>query len=299
MSDPQDVSGGVRRVGRKDRKKRLDPRKPLFPPEDDLPAADAPPPLEWAGETTPDSEATAAPEAAPEPQPQPPRPRPEPAADRFPPVNPKAAPEPKAAPAPRRRGGGIANVLTALFLLATVGVIAYTAFIAFNPYSPLNPLPPFTPVPIIVTATPLPPTITPIPPTSTPEPTATWTPLPSVATPAVFAFALADAPAYRESAEGCAWSGIAGVVVDSAGNGLDGYQARVQLADAGDEMPDVLTAISGDDGTFVLRLSDTPALTPYLVTLYDLNGQALSDAYTVVTSDRCDQNEVVVRFTRR
>lgn len=277
MSDPQDT-GGVRRVGRKDRKKSLEPRKPLFPPEDDLPPA-------AAQDDASDSAADAAEDTS--------------SAERFPPAAPAAyASPPPARPAPRRRSSRTANLVTAFFLLATVGVIVYVGLLVADPYTPLNPLPPFTPVPIIVTATPLPPTVTPIPPTATAEPTATRTPLPTEAiAPARLDFAMAADVVYRPWAGGCEWVGITGTVADASGAPLAGYQLRAQSAE--DEAPEAVTAITGDDGAFTLRLGSAPALEPYSLTLYDLGGQPLSAAYTVVTSDRCDQNEVVVTFRKR
>lgn len=257
--DPQGTAGDVRRVGRKDRKARLEPRKPLFPPEDD-----APPP------------------------------------ERFPPVNPpEAAAPPPPRPAPRDRRGRAANLVTAFFLLATLAVVLYVGLLTANPYTPLNPLPPFTPVPIIVTATPLPPTSTPILPTATPEPTATLTPLAVeiAATPTRFDFALRGDIAYAAWDGGCDWLGITGTVVDRVGEPLAGYQLRARAAEG--EAAEAVTAITGADGAFTLRLGDGPALAPFTLTLYDLNGQALSESHTVVTSDRCDQNAVVVTFARR
>ncbi|MGQ9887632.1 MAG: carboxypeptidase-like regulatory domain-containing protein [Aggregatilineales bacterium] len=258
MSDQQDT-GGVRRVGRKDRKKSLEPRKPLFPPEDDLlPAASASAPGD----------------------------------KRLPPTVP---------PAPRRlrrRSNRTANLVTAFFLLATVGVIAYVGLLAADPYTPLNPLPPFTPVPIIVTATPLPPTVTLVPPTATPEPIATRTPLPAEAiAPARLDFVMEADIVYRAWADGCEWVGITGSVLDAGGAPLAGYQLRAQSAEG--DAPEAVTAITGDDGAFTLRLGSAPALAPFTLTLYDLNGQPLSTDYTVITSDRCDQNEVAVTFRKR
>lgn len=290
--DPQDTSGGVRRVSRKDRKTRLEPRKPLFPPEDD-----APPPLEWAGDAAPQAEAA---EAAPAPA----RSAPE-TTERFPPVEParlKPAPPPKPAAPPRHRGSRAANLITVFFLLATLATLAYIGLLTTDPYTPLNPLPPFTPVPIIVTATPLPPTITPVPPTSTPEPTATWTPLPveTVAAPGRFTFALAVSVVYEAWDEGCDWVGITGTVVNAGGAPLAGYELRAQAAEVAEgDTSEAVTAITGDDGAFMLRLGSEPALEPYTLTLYDLSGQPLSDAYTVITSDRCDQNALVVTFRER
>lgn len=263
MSDPQDTNS-VRRVGRKNRKSSLKTSEPLFPLEDDSPPATAR--LKTARA----------------------------------PVKPASSSASKAAaqPAHRRRGNRTANWVTAFFLLATLGLIAYIGLLVADPYTPLNPLPPFTPVPIIVTATPLPPTVTPVPPTPTPEPTATWTPLPvETLVLARTDFVMETEVVYQPWADGCAWVGITGTVVDATGAPLAGYQLRAQAAE--DEAPETVTAITGDDGAFTLQLGSAPALAPFTLTLYDLNGQPLSAPYTVVTSDRCDQNEVVVMFRRR
>ncbi|HRE46763.1 MAG TPA: hypothetical protein PLD47_03490 [Aggregatilineales bacterium] len=103
-----------------------------------------------------------------------------------------AAPEYAEYSAPVRRGGGCADMITAIFLLLTVGVIAYTILLIANPRSPLNPLPVATYPPILVLAT-FPPTLTPTasftpePPTPTiPTATPTETPtIPPTATPTV------------------------------------------------------------------------------------------------------------------
>jgi hypothetical protein len=72
-----------------------------------------------------------------------------------------------------RSGSGCADLITAIFLLMTIGVCAYTSLLLANPASPLNPLPPPPTIFIKVLATPLP-TLT---------PTETFTPLPATNTP--------------------------------------------------------------------------------------------------------------------
>lgn len=84
---------------------------------------------------------------------------------------------------PARRGYGCADVITALFLLLSVGVVSVTVLLIANPQSPLNPFPPPTNMPRLVLATPAPTTtitltFTAIPPTPT-IPTATPTPSPT------------------------------------------------------------------------------------------------------------------------
>ncbi|PJF35314.1 MAG: hypothetical protein CUN49_11205 [Candidatus Thermofonsia Clade 1 bacterium] len=84
-------------------------------------------------------------------------------------------------------GYGCADVITAFFLLLSVGVIALTVLLIANPYAPLNPFPPPTPLALLVLATPEPTltpsaTFTPEPPTVPPPtepPTATPTEAPT------------------------------------------------------------------------------------------------------------------------
>ncbi|HVO41405.1 MAG TPA: hypothetical protein VMT34_02225 [Aggregatilineales bacterium] len=73
----------------------------------------------------------------------------------------------------RSRGSGCADVITAIFLILTVGVVAYSILLYANPQSVLNPFPPATPQVILVIPT--------DPPTNTP--TKTFTPLPATYTP--------------------------------------------------------------------------------------------------------------------
>ena len=57
-----------------------------------------------------------------------------------------------------RRGYGCADVITALFILASIFVVSITVLLLSNPRTPFNPFPPPTPVEriIYVTETPLP-----------------------------------------------------------------------------------------------------------------------------------------------
>jgi hypothetical protein len=298
----------VRRVGRKDRKRSLDSRKPLIPEDDQF----APPQLSRE-EPEPDSEAAGAepdvPEAEPAVEDMPPRVTTPPAA-RFPPLIPDAyAPMPKPAPAPpRKRRNWLYNLLTVLFLLATIGATAYFVLLWRNPYHPLNPLPPYTPLPIIITTTPLPPTETPIPTDTdvpTLAPTATFTPigvevvLPTA--PSTFAYTLAELDTeYAQSASGCDWSAVAGSVVDAQGAGVNDLTVRVR----GEESDFTGAALSGSapdfgPGGFEIKLGDAPQLAPFVVRLFGTDDTPLSAEYLVVTSDQCEQNVVVVRFIQR
>ncbi len=138
---------------------------------------------------------------------------------------PQGSPPQYADEPPMPGGYGCADVVTAFFLLLSIGVVALTVLLIANPYAPLNPFPPPTPLAILVLATPEP-TLTPsltftaepptVPPptdlptatpTETPIPTATETPTPTItATPVVGGIVTVpptpiqpDAPATPES----------------------------------------------------------------------------------------------------
>jgi hypothetical protein len=273
-------SGNVRRVGRKDRKRRITSSAPLFPVEDEA---------LLESESVP---AATVPEAnAPQSVDQPIE------VDRFPQV-PAAIPVPQRTGQPTRGGGCVPNLLTLLFVAATVGAIALFAVIVQNPYSSLNPFPPFTPLPIIVTATFLPPTATPEP---SPGPTATFTPLPPESmAPAVAQFVLeGDTPSFRANPndQGCNWLSIAGSVTDSSGTGLGGY--RVKIVGAGrDETVFSGSASSYGAGGFELVLGNIPAEQNYTVQLQTPRGEAASPEYAVLTRADCAANVIVLRFVQ-
>jgi len=282
MSDEQET-GGVRRFGRRDRKRSLDPRGPLFPPDDSN---------EETTQPADQSEPSAI-EA----------PAPEPAA----PIAPAQVPTPIARPAPtapRPASSGksiMANLLTVVFLLGTIGMIGLVAIITANPNTPLNPFPPFTPLPIVITATFLPPTETPV---GTTAPTATFTPLAIDAgntSPATFTFALAsDQPVYAPNAndKGCNWSSIAGTVTDGKGTALDGYRVHVK-GNAVDETVFSGATLTFGAGGFELFLNGTPQAQSYTVQLSDPQSHPLSAEYTVATKASCDQNVAVLQFVQQ
>jgi hypothetical protein len=289
MSDEQ-TSGGIRRFGRKDRKKSLDPRGPLFPPEELTPK---PAPADEIQETEVEELAEVVTE--------------EPSADETTDPVIGVAKTAKSAPATQPvkhvsyERHILANLLTIVFLLGTVGMGALVVTIAQNPYTPLNPFPPFTPIPIVITATFLPPTALP---TGTIEPTATFTPVAveTGGTPqAGYSFILAhEQPVYAPNAneKGCNWSSIAGTVTDKQGRALDGYRVRV----SGNGINETVfsgAAITFGAGGFELFLNGTPQAQTYTVQLLDPNSQPLSPPYSVNTQASCDQNVAVLQFTQQ
>jgi hypothetical protein len=291
MSEQDERStGAVRRFGRKDSKRRLDPRGPLIPPDWDDDAETV------LGETVQPLPAPVAP-----PQPDAPAPRVV-HADRFPPLAPpsESAPPPRSLPAdaPRRRSPCLYNLLTLLFLLATVAAIALVAIITVNPYSALNPFPPFTPLPVFITTTPLPATATDLP---TPEPTATFTPLPlealATATPA-FPFSVANDGALfipNTNSEGCNWSSIAGSVTEANGAGLNGYGVRITGGSV-DETVFSGAAPTFGPGGFELFLNGVPLEQTYTVQLLDASGLPAAPAVSVTTRTSCEQNVAILSF---
>jgi hypothetical protein len=265
--DQNQPRGGVRRVGRKDQKKRLSAPDSLFPLEDfvdeETLAAEANE-LSLAREAAeeveetrphPTDENVGTERAAPLQESSeagimdfaPPSPEDEarfappmvttPLEERFPPLAPKVKDESilEAAPETPRRGFMRQDAIALLFAFGTIGLCAYFTFVWFNPYSPLNPLAPPTPLPRVITATPQ--TSVSVPPTLTSDPniTATFTPFFDIVvteepTASIYPFVLAQGGViYMPNAngDGCNWSSIAGTVTDTGGQPLNSYRIRV------------------------------------------------------------------------
>lgn len=332
--DEQNIPGGLRRVGRKDQKRRLDPTGPLFPDDDadDAQAESAPPParlprdpnlppdllddVEHALESLSDADFDADIKAAARPVVE------TPPAERFPPLRPPDDPRPAPAmpaaePATgrkRRQGDWRHNVVAVIFAVATLGMCAYYSVLWNNPYSPLNPLAPATPF-IIITATPDPlagfnadSTATAIAiaaalavPTDTPPP---FDPTATSSSGFGLPFQLEESGviyAPNSNGRGCDWASIAGTVVGLDGAPVNNY--GVQIIDQ--ENPDRLSArvFSGSaltfgPGGFELTLGGTPLMGIYTVQLFSPVGAPVSEVYTVITSSECDQNVVIINFVQ-
>lgn len=242
------------------------------------------------------------------------KPAPEPLVDyppgeRFPPLNPNAQssekPVTKSTAPPRKRRPARQDVIALLFFLGTMGLIAYFVTLWQNPYSALNPLPPPTTY-VEVTITPLPT----LPPTPTDEPTVgptpTFTPLAGfaqedTATPSPFAFVLAETGVIyvpNDNGKGCDWSSIAGTVTNMQGEALDGYGIQV----TGETLEEKVfsgTALTFGEGGFELFLNGVPQQAQYFVQLFSPTGAPLSDRFSVITSDQCEQNVAVIRFVQQ
>ncbi|NWG15021.1 MAG: hypothetical protein HXY41_00155 [Chloroflexi bacterium] len=297
--------GGIRRVTRKDRKRRLETGELIFPPEAE--AAPDEPEKPAAPEATDETPADAPVMAAVEPPsveatPAPVHP------GRFPPLafEPEREPErPRRAPAaapPRRANSLLPNLISILFIVATLVVAGWFVLVWNNPYTPLNPFPPYTPLPLIITTTPLPapPTLSPTP--APPTPSLTFTPLPveAFATAAPFPFALVETGVVytpNGNGEGCAWASLAGSVTDVSGAPLDGYQVRV----SGEGLEQTVftgAALTYGPGGFELPLGEAPRAAEYSVQLFDPDGAPVSDVYRVLTRADCDGNVAIISFVR-
>ena len=293
MSEQDEQSTGFRRVSRKDRKRKLESRGPLIPPEPDEPTPEelfAPPELR--------------PEVPPATVIEPPP------AERFPPV--KLEDEnvgvvdhaPTTTAIPKPRSTFLPNLVALVFFIASIILLVVFTIIFFNPYTPLNPFPPFTPIPILITATFLPPTETPpptetLPPTAGPTPTFTPIPIQELSPGAsAFPFTAANNGAVfvpNGNDKGCDWSSIAGSVTDVNGAPLNGYGIHISGENL-DETVFTGSAATFGPGGFELFLNGAPQVGTYTIQLQSPQGDLLSDKYTITTRATCTENVAVVSF---
>jgi hypothetical protein len=231
-------------------------------------------------------------------------------------------------PRKRQRGGGgftFFDLLTGIFVLATIAVCVWTVLLIQNPAVPYNPFPPPTPGPTSTlfllggeSADINPPTwtpsatvqpgptatrLTPLP-SDTPKPTATGiTPLPGATnTVAVFPFTLQNEAvtyAKNNNAKGCDWLGIAGQVFDLNGEPVPGLPIQV-TGDQGFSVPPVFTGTAEDLGPsgYEIKLADEPKEAEYVVRLLNTTGMPLSEPIVVRTLSSCDRNVAIVNFVQ-
>lgn len=213
------------------------------------------------------------------------------------------------------------NLLTAFFLLASVGLCGYFAMIWVDPYTPLNPLAPPTPF-VEITATPDPAAVAAFhaeqtataigPPTATPQPTATTettptpevSPTPSPTPPPEFVFTMREpGVTHRRNTNerGCNWASITGAIYDADGQPLNGY--RVRIIDEADRTRLDVSLTTGinpnlGDGGYEQILGSSPREGRYTLQIYDPQGQAVSAPVMIFTRAECDQNVAEVSFER-
>ncbi len=225
------------------------------------------------------------------------------------------------------------NILTALFLLATVCILGVVAVIFINPRSSLNPFPqPTVPIALqLPTSTPtpvnqLPPTWTPTltpPPTSTPTVTPTRPPATPTTTPTRFVLPTwtptatntptprpsfapsANSPSWMPSPNhGCDWMGVGGQVLDSAGNPVNGITVFLGGKYEGKPIQLTTTTVSGTafgDGGYEIKLADDPnsVKETLYVQLYAADGAPVSRQVYFRTYDDCQKNLIRIDFAQK
>jgi len=236
--------------------------------------------------------------------------------ERYPPI-PSAADlndgQPVADPAPppqqqltrrqRNPGNWRHDLVAFLVAIATVGLCGAYAIIWNDPWTAINPLAPATDFYYV---------------TETPDPLA-------LANAAVTATALAqptqagavaqgslsglpfiitdDGVLYTPNANGsgCDWSSIGGTVTGLNGEPLNGLRVRITDAENPEQLE--VEVFSGavatfGDGGFEYPLGNAPRAGRYDVQLFSSAGAPLSDAYRIVTRDRCEENVAIINFVQ-
>lgn len=228
------------------------------------------------------------------------------------------------------RRSTLIDIVTAIFVLLTIGMIAYVLLLLANRQSPLNPFRPPTMAPYLVIATDLPTATASRTPTATATPLATFTPtatataspsstpLPTSSpvlsfptqpakvgataitpTATVVIAYTSKAVAYQpnQTADGCKWSSIAGTVLDKAGKPVAGVAVRV-IGGSGTINE---THYSGQEprfgaGGFEAFLGTLPREDDYTVQLLGTTGTPLSAVVAVRTRTGCQQNVAFLTF---
>lgn len=138
----------IRRIGAKDRKKRIQMTGALFPDEPMDEAGDAAPPTPPAQPPSPSEQPQTVGEVA-EVEARPA------SASKRPVTKPRtASTRPAAKPKRRSSNALLYNLIALIFVLATVVVLVYFVFLWNNYNSPLNPFAPPTPMPNFIIVTP-------------------------------------------------------------------------------------------------------------------------------------------------
>ena len=251
------------------------------------------------------------------------------------PVKPKPGAARVVAPS-RSRGSGCADLLTALFLILTIGVIAFTILLYANPSSVLNPFPPPATLSILVIATDIPtntPTKTPTPLPASPTPIASITPSPTPTVPTktptpsytpvvAVNITISPAPSVRSTArpaftqsafpftvnpiryvanttkEACNWQSIVITALDLDSKPVKNILAHVVGAPSIDEFDPLNQHSQIGDNTFEVLLGAVPQANEYTVQLVSRTGSPISDIVNVQTKTACNENVAVVTFAQ-
>ncbi len=338
MSDqenPTHESSAVHRVGRKDRKAKIERRGKLFPEEEPRKTVDdsAWMPPESADESAAaEDERSAEVEAPPESSAAAPR-KSRPRSGRFPPMPDELEQLERRAAAPPdpRRTAQIArmNQITAVLLLLTILIGVYIGILWIDPYSPLNLFAPPTPLPIFVSMTPTPtPTLTPtftltpsptLTPSRTPTPSETPTPIPTATfTPIPLeALGIPPSPGANEGMTEADFTfrlipaGLIYIANPEARGGCNWSSIVGSVVDANGRAVDgYIVRIQGEGvdeavitgtargfgaGGYELPLGTQAREAVYTVTLFDSTGRQVSAPVTATTRADC-ANITAVRF---
>lgn len=235
-------------------------------------------------------------------------------------------------PAEHRSLAWIWNLLTGLFLLATLVVGWVILQIYQDPTSSFNPYPIPTMIPTLFIPTrPMPSTLAPTAaitetlPLVSPTPTLTFTPTPTaiaatqsgpidLTTPSstprvnsIYSFSLQAEPRAIDSGlfnsgRGCDWMGVAGQAFDMKNSPL-ALGIIVQVGGVVDGKVLNITSLTGTatqygPAGYEVTLADKPIASKgaVWVRLLDQSGFAISDRIFINTYSECDQNLVIVNF---
>lgn len=228
----------------------------------------------------------------------------------------------------KRQSDMVWNVLTAIFIIASLAAIAFFGILfadssaAINPFPPptlpaLVQLPTSTPTLVMLPATWTPTVTAPVPPTQTPSPFVPTETVVAAGTVAATTQATANNSLYPFASKGdpsavantvfhpdsdCNWQGIAGQVWDIQGRPLVGY--RVHLTGYYNGKSIDQTTLSGgaqawygESGyEFVLGNTPVDSTGQLSIQLDDQSFMAISNSVVVNTYSDCNKNLVLVNF---
>jgi hypothetical protein len=100
----------------------------------------------------------------------------------------------------------------------------------------------------------------------------------------------------NENERGCNWASIAGVVYDEAGVPAGGIGVRVTDLESGEPITVFTGSSSRYPDGFEYVLNNAPVSNAYMVQLVTAAGVPLSEEVMVITSERCNQNVLVINF---
>ncbi|NOY98522.1 MAG: hypothetical protein GXP40_04865 [Chloroflexi bacterium] len=232
---------------------------------------------------------------------------------------------------PKRSNINVLDIFSVIALITSFCLGGYFLLVFINPYTPLNPLSPPTPISPLsfptATMTPLQlePTWTPTPtiqPTPSLTPRPTWTPIytktpfslyeptntpaPTATATPVVPFTASVSPIastiIHPEAE-CNWMGVGGTAEDLNKSPILGIVVRVGGTLLGKTVDyTTVTGVSpayGKSGfEFVLGEAPIPSTNTLWIQLLDQAGLPLSEKIHFSTSAECDQNLILVRFTK-